>query len=99
MTRPNVYVLGSNPEIRLATTDESGTAVEPTLVRLSIERPSGAIITVSGADMTYASDYYSYQFTTASGTGFYRYEGWIQDSSGNEVAAQNGFWVKDRVIN
>lgn len=97
MTKPKHYVQGSQPEIRLSTTDSAGDPVTPILARLSIERPTGEIFTVSGAAMTDSGTYLSYRFTTASGLGFYRYEGWVQDSSGNEVAAQHAFWVVNRV--
>jgi hypothetical protein len=97
MTRPNQYTLGAQPEIRLATTDTNGDPVSPTLARLSIERPTGETITVSGGDMTDNTTYLAYRFTTASGIGFYEYEAWVRDSSGNEAATAHGFYISDRV--
>lgn len=55
--KPNEYVLGGNQEIDLASKGQDGIFFVPSESRLSIKRPSGVIITLSGGDLTQASGY------------------------------------------
>jgi hypothetical protein len=97
MTRPKNYVLGSTPEIRLATTDTDGNSVSPTLARLTIDAPDGTTLTISGGVMTDNVTYLSYVYSPTV-SGFFMYEAWVEDSSGNEASSQHGFYVVDRVL-
>ena len=98
MSKPNVYVLSSKPEIDVVPTDLAGVFFVPNQSRLSIQEPSGNLITVSGADLTTASGYLYYLYQTSS-TGWVEYEFWCRDGTGREVAASNGFEVVDYVLN
>jgi hypothetical protein len=95
--KPNVYVLGAKPELRLETTGIDGTKITPTESRLSIKRPDGEIVTFSGGDLTAASGY-QYLLYQPPTIGWYEYEGWVKDSTGREDASTKGFEVTDRVF-
>ncbi len=77
-------------------TDTNGQFFVPTASRLSIKRPDGIIITLSGADLTIASGYLYYEYEPPT-IGWYEYEGWVQDAGGREITQSNGFEVVDRV--
>lgn len=97
VAKPNVYVLGSKPELDLAFTTTAGAPFEPSESRLSIKQPDGEIITVSGGgDLVYASGHLTYLYRPPT-IGWYEYEGWGKDGTGREVANTNGFEVIDRV--
>jgi hypothetical protein len=96
VAKPNVYVLGSVPELDLAFTSVTGDTFAPSEVRLSVKQPDGEIITVSGDMLTVASGYLYYLYKPPT-IGWYEYEGWGKDNSGREVANTNGFEVIDRV--
>lgn len=96
MAAPNVYVLGSKPELDLEFTSIYGAHFEPAESRLSIKQPDGEIITVSGDGMVYASGHLTYLYRPPT-KGWYEYEGWGKDGTGREVAMTNGFEVIDRV--
>lgn len=98
MVKPNTYNLGSSPEIILAFEDTEDDPFIPVSVRLSIEEPTGAIVTVSGGDMDIiASGTLSYVYNPPV-KGWYSYEGWGRDTSGREIAKTNGFEVVDTII-
>lgn len=96
MAKPNVYVLGSVPELDLAFETVGGEAFTPAQSRLSVKQPDGEIITVSGGDLIQASGYLYYLYKPPT-IGWYEYEGWGKDGTGREVAQTNGFEVIDRV--
>ena len=96
MARPNVYILGSKPRLKLTFTDEDGDAFAPSESRLSIKQPDGVIITYSGGEMTQASGYMFVLYRPPV-IGWYEYEGWGLDGLGQEVANTKGFDVIDRV--
>lgn len=98
MTKPNVYVLGTIPELDLVFTNTDGATFEPSEMRLSVKQPDGEIITVSGGDpsLVAASGYMYYLYRPPT-IGWYEYEGWGKDTTGREVANTNGFEVIDRV--
>lgn len=96
MARPNVYVLGSKPKLRLDFTTEDDVTFTPLEVRLSVKQPDGEIITYSGGDLTQASGY-MYTLYRPPVVGWYEYEGWGKDGLGQEVAKTKGFEVVDRV--
>lgn len=96
--RPNIYVKGTEPKFTLSALDADGNEILPTVARLSIKRPyTGVVFTVTQTAMTNETTKYTYRFTTASGVGWYPYETFVEDSSGNGVADQHGFWIVDRV--
>jgi len=94
--RPNVYVLGGKPKLRVTPVDEDGEFFVPTLVRLSVKAPDGEIITISGADLTQASGYLYYRYHPQE-IGWYEYESWVRDGNGNEDTATRGFEIVDRL--
>lgn len=94
--RPNVYVLGGAPELRLQFFDLNNLPMTPSESRLSIKAPSGVITTVSGDNLIVGSGYLSYIYRPLV-VGWYEYEGWGKDGTGREVAQTNGFDVIDRV--
>jgi hypothetical protein len=96
MAKPNVYVLGSKPRLKLDFRTEDGDAFAPLESRLSVKQPDGTIITYSGGDMTQASGYL-YVLYRPPAVGWYEYEGWGLDGLGQEVAKTKGFEVTDRV--
>jgi hypothetical protein len=91
-----VYVLGGTPELMVVPTDLNGSFFQPTEIRLSVKGPDGAIYTVSGAELTLASGYYSLLYHPAA-VGWYEYESWVKDGNGRERATTNGFEVTDRL--
>lgn len=95
-TKPNEYVLGSIPELDLRFTTQANEPFTPLEVRLSVKRPDGDILTLSGGDLTAGSGYLYYLYNPPT-IGWYEYEGWGRDGTGREVAATNGFEVIDRV--
>lgn len=98
MTAPNVYQLGAAPEILLAFTDTDDDPFIPTYVRLSIEKPDGTILTISGVDMTVvASGTLSYVYHPDS-VGWYSYVGWGEDNADREIAKSNGFEVVAQIV-
>jgi len=94
---PNSYILGGKPEIYVITKDQDGIIFVPSEIRLSIKEPTGAIITVSGADMTVASGYMYYLYRPPV-AGWYATETWVKDGSGREDTAGGGFEVTDAVV-
>lgn len=103
IVKPNVYVLGSRPELDLEFKDQSGVTFEPALIRLSVKYPDGTIVTVSGGtastdtSLTVLSGFiYSYLCSPPT-KGWYEYEAWGADGSDREIAMTNGFEVIDRV--
>lgn len=100
MAKPNIYVLGSKPELDLTFTDLDDEAFTPVLMRLSVKAPDGTILTLSGAEMTSSvtvSGMFYYLYALSGGIGWYEYEGWGRDGNGREIAETNGFEVIDRV--
>lgn len=97
MVNPNVYILGGRPEIVVTAEDLDGVAFIPTEMRLSIQDPTGAITTVSGADMTVASGYVYYSYRPLF-RGFYATETWVKDGTGREDTAGGGFEVIDTIV-
>lgn len=97
--KPNVYVLGGKPNIKLTTDDVNGNNIIPVEARLSIKEPDGDIVTYSGEDMSMgvASGYLYYRYHPQT-IGWYEYEGWVRDANGNEDASTKGFEVVDRVF-
>lgn len=93
---PNVYVLGGKPRLKVTPVDLDGDFFVPTEARLSIKDPSGAIITISGGDLTLASGYLYYRYHPQE-IGWYEYESWVRDGNGNEDTDTRGFEVVDRV--
>ena len=93
---PHVYVLGGAPEIRLEFFDLNEQPMVPIEYRLSVKSPQGDIVTVSGAEITTNSGYFSYIYHP-NVIGWYEYEGWGIDGIGREIAQTNGFEVIDRV--
>jgi hypothetical protein len=97
MTKPNSYIKGGNIELKVATIDSNGEAFTPTLVRLSVRPPSGTVVTYSGGDLS-AGTGYLYRLYTPTTSGYYTYEGWVQDEDGREGMDANGFYVSDRIV-
>lgn len=98
MAKPNVYNLGSSPEIILAFTDTEDDPFIPVVTRLSIEEPTGTIVTVSGTDMDIiASGTLSFVYNPPV-KGWYSYEGWGRDTSGREISKTSGFEIVDTII-
>lgn len=98
MAKPNVYNLGSAPEILLAFTDTDNDDFIPTYSRLSVEQPDGTIFTVSGDGMTtVASGTLSYVYHPST-KGWYSYEGWGKDNAEREITKTGGFEVVDTII-
>lgn len=95
--KPNVWYLGSKPEIDLIPVDANGNFFIPAEARLSIKAPDGTIFTVSGASLSVASGYLYFDNYRPTVAGWYEYEGWVKDSSGREIAQSNGYEVIDRV--
>ena len=95
--KPNVYVLGGKPELRLTTEDINGNPIIPLYSRLSVKAPDGTITTVSGEDMTVVTSGYIFYKYHPETVGWYEYEGWVKDANGNEDADTRGFEVIDRV--
>lgn len=100
MAKPNVYQLGSTPEIILAFTDTEDDPFYPAQVRLSIQSPDGTITTVSGAvlNTTTISGAMTYIYTPTI-AGWYEYEGWGKDGAGREITKTNGFEISDILQN
>lgn len=97
LVKPNVYVLGSKPEIYFTPEDQDGVFFTPGDIRLSIKEPDGDIIVLSGADLSIASGYYFYLYQPAT-TGWYEYEVLVvHPSNGRMIAETNGFEVVDNV--
>jgi len=96
LTRPNVYILGSKPKLKLTFLTEEGDPFTPIESRLSIKQPDGEIITYSGGDMTQGSGYLYYLYRPPT-IGWYEYEAWGKDGLEQEVAKTKGFDVTDRV--
>lgn len=94
-TRPNRYVLGTHPRLKLSATDIDGVTFIPTEARLSIKNPTGTIVTYSGAELTAASGY-MYVIYNPETIGWYEYEGWVKDGD-FEDASTRGFEVYDNV--
>lgn len=98
MAKPNVYSIGSAPEILLAFTDTEDDPFIPARVRLSIEEPDGNIVTVSGEDMdVIASGTLSYVYHPSQ-IGWYSYYGWGEDTSDREIAKENGFEIVTQIL-
>ena len=95
--KPNRYVLGTTPRLKVTPKDQDGIFFTPTLSRLSVKHPDGTIYTYSGADLTTASGYFYYVFPLADHIGWYEYEGWVRDGNGLEKAETNGFEIYDNV--
>lgn len=97
--KPNRYVLGTSPRLKVIPKDEQGIFFVPTLSRLSVKHPSGTIYTWSGGDLTLASGYLFYILPTsvADQTGWYQYESWVKDGNGLEDGATKGFEIYDLV--
>lgn len=96
-TKPNRYVLGTTPRLKVTPKDQDGIFFVPTLSRLSVKHPSGAIYTYSGGDLTTASGFMYLIFDQANRVGWYEYESWVRDGNGLEDAETNGFEIYDRV--
>lgn len=96
LAKPNVYILGSKPRLKLVFETDGGDAFIPVESRLSIKQPDGEIITYSGGDLTQGSGYL-YTLYRPPVIGWYEYEGWGLDGLGQEVAKTKGFEVTDRV--
>lgn len=97
MTKPNTYELGSAPEITIVFTDLEDVYFVPDKIRLSIERPDGVVITVSGAALTVASGYLSYVYEPPT-IGWYSYYVWGEDNANREIAKLQGFEVSTEVL-
>jgi hypothetical protein len=98
MTKPNLYGLGSTPEIDIYPKDQNNAFFIPTLMRLSIKKPDGTVITVSGSSLTLDVDHYYYianSTTIVTTAGWYEYEAWISDATGRQIMEANGFAVVD----
>ena len=94
--KPNRYVLGTKPRIKVVSKDTNGVIFVPSEIRLSVKNPVGVITTYSGAQMTTASGY-QYAIYDPTIVGWYQYESWVKDSNGLEDAATNGFEIYDLV--
>lgn len=98
MSKPNVYQLGAAPEITLAFTDTEDDPFVPSYVSLSIEKPDGTIIVVSGEHMdVVSSGVLSYVYHPDQ-IGWYSYVGWGEDNADREIAKSNGFEVVAQII-
>lgn len=79
-------------------TDTDDEPFTPAYARLSIERPDGVIITVSGEHMDIiASGTLSYVYHPPM-VGWYSYYGWGEDTSNREIAKENGFEVVTQIL-
>lgn len=96
MTKPNVWELGSTPDIIIVPNDQNGEFFEPSEMRLSIKAPSGVITTISGAELILASGYYYYEYQPET-RGWYEYESWVKDAAGRQITKSNGFEIIDNV--
>jgi hypothetical protein len=94
--KPNRYVLGTTPRIKVTPLDQDGIFFVPTETRLSVKAPDGAIYTYSGADLTTASGYLYLIFHPTT-VGWYEYESWVKDGNSLEDAATKGFEIYDNV--
>lgn len=96
--KPNRYVLGTTPRLKITPTDQDGIFFVPTQSRLSVKHPDGTIFTYSGADFTVVTSGYMYKiFNEADTVGWYEYEAWVRDGNGLEDAATKGFEIYDNV--
>jgi hypothetical protein len=95
-TKPNRYVLGTTPRLKVIPLDEDDLFFEPTEVRLSVKAPDGIIYTYSGGDLTLASGYLYYIFHPNT-VGWYEYESWVKDGNSLEDGATKGFEIYDNV--
>ena len=104
MTKPSVYTLGGKVQIDLITLDTNGIGFMPSLARLSIQDPEGAVVTFSGGvgvvggELSTASGYLYYLYRPLT-IGWYQYEEWSADATGREGTFTNGFDVGDIVRN
>ncbi len=96
--KPNRYVLGTTPRLKVTPLDQDDLFFVPTRSRLSVKRPDGTIFTYSGGDMTVVPSGYLYKvFDQADRVGWYEYESWVEDGNGLQDAATNGFEIYDNV--
>ena len=95
--KPNRYVLGTTPRLKVTPKDQDGIFFVPTLSRVSVKHPDGTIFTYSGGDLTTASGYMYLVFDFADRIGWYQWESWVKDGNGLEDAATRGFEIYDLV--
>jgi hypothetical protein len=102
MRRTNTWVLGATPEIDLRVYDREDHTIDPVEVRLSIETPTGEVLTFSGMDLQTASGYLYYIYHPTV-RGWYSYEVWAKDVNGvegtSDVCDANGFEIVDIIGN
>lgn len=98
MGKPSVYVLGSSPEILLAFTDTDDEPFVPSEVRLSIEEPTGTVVTFSGGDMTTLSGGILSIVYSPPVIGWYSYTGWGKDNANRTISKDNGFDIIAEIL-